>query len=153
MNNNIEKELAIIAKSFDLFLHKSLYIIESDDIQVGLFKAIEEYKKGTGSAYIQIKDSTQLDDPCDWLLSKTKHPEECDTSNREGLMVSRTYELIIELKRNGYSVNSMYSILKPLTEGVIHHAMVYQWMERDGEMVQLNKDRGNVFSCIFPVKK
>jgi hypothetical protein len=154
MNNNIEKDLAIITKSFELFLHHSLFLIESDDIQIGLFNAIDEYKAGTGTAYIQIKDNIQLNDPCEWLLSRTKHPSEYDTSTKEGLMASRTYEIIIELDRKDYKINAMYSLIKPpFTEGVIHHAMIYQWIERGDQMIQLNEKRGDIFSCIFSTKK
>lgn len=157
-----ENEKRIIDESFQLFLIGALKTIECDDIQAGLFEALEDFKYKRGPGFIRIKDTYQLDDPCVWLLSKVYHPDEIlkDPDPDERLMLARIYEVAILLPRDGWAIHSVYNILKPFMPNALKISLINQWVAlpkekyieisevKPGEIIQLVEYKDNIVSVV-----
>jgi hypothetical protein len=126
-----ETEKRIIQESYQLFILGAKDIIECDQIQDGLFNALELAKGTDEPSYIKVKDAYQFDDPCIWLLKKSYHPEEIEKEPdpREKMMRSRLYDFGIVLWKEDYAVNAAYEILKPHTpNNVIDIILMNLWV-------------------------
>jgi hypothetical protein len=136
-----EKEKEIIKESFEFFLSGALEVIEADCIQRALYEALDDFKYGNGPGFIRLKRSDNLEDPCLWLLAKPHHPDEIaeEPDSQQRMIMSRAYEVVVVLERDGYAVKAVWDLLKPLEPNILHCSLVAQWVVVDENIIDVSE--------------